>query len=320
VVIVVVGVVAAAITIAYCVVRRRDRVEESGHDGRFRTSLEWGPGKDPKGMVRRFPLETDAAGRVLPLLLAAFDKRYLMNVILPRAVEAVGRKLKEGLRGKDDDGTLRRNAIHLYTRPEIYEEANRLMRLDPDHNEPEAPLWPFLAILQMALVREMKDATGETLYRGGLMSAAELDHARNALAAGGEGEILLRGVTSCSRSEQVAVKFARGTKPSEPPATPPPGMVRVIYSVSLRRVTYSDVVVRHPGLPYGPAVPIKYVAEWHKEEEVVLLDGTVLKVAREGDITEGGPGYDFECVQIKARVDWEELDDYFALCEQAMVD
>jgi hypothetical protein len=98
----------------------------AGGDGghRFRTSLEWDPKMDAKGMIRRFPLEKDAVGRCLPLLLAVFDKSYLLNVILPRAVTAVGpdagATLMLGVNtGEADDERLRDNAIHNYCRREF---------------------------------------------------------------------------------------------------------------------------------------------------------------------------------------------------------
>jgi hypothetical protein len=118
--------------------------------------------------------------------------------------------------------------MHIHTRPAIYQEANRLMRVESDRNERAAPLWPFVAILQMAFVKAVKDSTGGTLCRGRLISSAELDQVRRSLAAGGDGEIVLRGVTSCSRLENMAVKFARKAAAS---AT----MVRVLLSVSLKR-------------------------------------------------------------------------------------
>jgi hypothetical protein len=65
-------------------------------------------------------------------------------------------------------------------------------------------------------------------------------------------------------------------------------------------------------------VPIEYISKYHQEEEVVLLDGTVLKVSP-GDLTEGRT-LGFECVQIKAKVVWEELGAYFALCDRAKPD
>jgi hypothetical protein len=280
---------------------------------RFRTGLEWAAEVDPKGMFRRFPLERDAIGRCLPLLMAAFDKCYLMNVILPRAVTAVGTEAGARLLlGVDvsemDDERLRDNAIHIYTRPEIYRETNRLMRLEIDRNEPGARLRPFVAILQMAFVKALKDSTGGTLYRGGLISTGELAEVRTSLAAGQEGEIILRGVTSCSRLEEVAIEFARG-------AVPTATMVRVLFSVSLRRVQYTDALARLPGLPYGPAVSVELMSNAPWEKEVILLDGTVLKVSP-GDVSE--TRFDgFECVRIKARVDWDELGAYFALCDQA---
>jgi hypothetical protein len=191
------------------------------------------------------------------------------------------------------------------------------MRLDPDHNEPAAPLWPFVTILQLAFVKAMKDSTGGTLYRGGLVSKAELDEVRKSLAAGSDGEILLRCVTSCSRSEKVAAGFASSAKESET-------MVRVMDPVSMKQVHYTAAMGRQPGLPYGPAVPVELVSDYPGEKEVILLDGTVLKVSpgglKEGSrkaFTEEVGTYDFEGVQIKARVDWDELGAYFALCDEA---
>jgi hypothetical protein len=235
-----------------------------GHGGtRFKTSLAWDPQMDPTGMIRRFPLVRDDDGRCLPLLLAAFEKCHLMKEILPRAVAAFGLclsgvvdLLRTGVNpDQAEDETLRSNAIHIYTRPEIYREANRLMRLDPDHNEPGAPLWPFVAILQLALVREMKDSTGEPLYRGGLISRAELNEVRSFIAAGGEGKILLRSFTSCSPEKDVAVTFARN-------ATPTATMARVSYEITPPPVSCTKVVAPHHGLPYGPAVPIKYISKF----------------------------------------------------------
>ena len=51
------------------------------------------------------------------------------------------------------DETLRKNAVHLYTKPGLFKEVNRLMRLDAPANEPEATLSPFIAVLQMAFIK-----------------------------------------------------------------------------------------------------------------------------------------------------------------------
>jgi hypothetical protein len=292
-----------------------DAAREEGHW--FRTSLEWDPKLDAKGMVRRFPLEKDAVGRCLPLLLATFDTSYLVNVILPRAVTSLepeaGAMVLLGVDTSEaGEERLRDNAIQIYIRPEVHRETNRLLRLESDHNEPEAPLWQFVAILQMAFVKAIKDLTGVTLYHGGLISRVELDDVRESLAAGHEGEILLRGVPSCSRLEAVATRFARAAAPT---AT----MVRVLVSVSLEHVEDAEALARdEPGLPCGPAVPLEHISKTHREEDVVLLDGTVLKVSP-GDLKEGRT-LGFQCMQIKAKVDWDELGAYFALCDQAKPD
>jgi hypothetical protein len=288
-----------------------DAAPEDGHW--FRTSLQWDASMDSRGSVRRFPLEKDAFGKCLPLLLAAFDKDWLMNVLVPQAVTSLepeaGALLMLGVDTSEaGEERLRDNAIQIYTRPEICRETNRLLRLESDHNEPDAPLWPFVAILQMAFVKAIKDLTGAPLYRGGLISRVELDDVRESLAAGHDGELVLRGVTPCSRLENVAVQFARKTLPT---AT----MVRVLFSVSMEQVEDTVAKARQPGLAYGPAVPIEHTSKTHREEDVVLLDGTVLKVSP-GDLKEGRT-LGFQCVQIKARVDWDALGAYFALCDAA---
>jgi hypothetical protein len=247
-----------------------DEIEQTrpaGEGGdRFKTTLLWDGELElaPKGMIGRFPQEKDGGGRLLPLLLAAFDKCYVMSVFVPREVAAVGAEaaatLLLGVKTNEaDDETLRDNAIHNYTRPEIHQETNRLMRMGSDCNEPEAPLWSFVAIVQMAFVEAMKDSTGGTHHRGGLISKTELDAVRKALAAGHEGEIVLRGVTSCSRSEEVAMDLARSATPSATMA-----------------------MARQPGLPYGP-MSIELISKFPEEKEVILLDGTVLKVSS-GDL------------------------------------
>jgi hypothetical protein len=60
---------------------------------------------------------------------------------------------------------------------------------------------------------------------------------------------------------------------------------------------------------------VEALSGFHPEKEAVLLDGTVLKVARPGDVT--GGCYDFDCARIKARIDWDELNRYFGLCDKA---
>jgi hypothetical protein len=114
-------------------------------------------------MISRFPVERDASGRELPLLLAAFDGRYLLRELFPRALagaRAVGgdsaaKQLSEGGASKDREN-LRLNAVHLYTREEVYREVNRLLRLPSGANEPTAPLWPYVAILQAAFNRTLR--------------------------------------------------------------------------------------------------------------------------------------------------------------------
>jgi murein tripeptide amidase MpaA len=92
--------------------------------------------------------------------------------------------------GADDDA-LRKNVIGVYMRQKMRAEGTRMMQLGPDRNEPDARLWPFVALPQMAFIKGEKDVEDGTLYRRGLMAKAELDEIREPLAAGQEDEILL---------------------------------------------------------------------------------------------------------------------------------
>ena len=75
-----------------------------------------------------------------------------------------------------------------------------------------------MASLQRAGSKPEKDFTGGTLYRGGLTeglsvrppsSRGELDELRRAVAAGHEGESVLRGVSTASwSSEELTTGFA----------------------------------------------------------------------------------------------------------------
>jgi hypothetical protein len=189
--------------------------------------------------------------------------------------------------------------------------------LDLDYDEPAAPMWSFVTIFQMALIKSKTDVTGGTLHSGGLISRAVLDEVRDSLAAGHEGELVLRGITTCSRLESVAVGFAGR-------ATPTATMVRVIYRISMRDVPRAVVIARQLGMCYGPAVSVEQFPQFPEEKAVMLLDGTVLRVSpghlrthSRTAVSDGVGPHEVECVQIKATVDWDPQCAQVALCNQA---
>jgi hypothetical protein len=144
-----------------------------------------------------------------------------------------------------------------------------------------------------------------------------LDDVRDSLAAGHEGEIVLRGITTCSRAESVAVGIAGR-------ATPTATMVRVIYRITLKDVPRAVVMARQLGMRYGPAVSVEQLSEFRETREVVLLDGTVLRVSPGRLRTHSRTAFtdevgtlEFEWVQVKATVDWDQHCAYVGLCNQA---
>jgi hypothetical protein len=297
-------------------------------------SLQWDAGLDASGFVRRFPIERDDAGRELPLLLAAFDRKYLAEVILLRVAAGIREFSSRGgtsavsgadpARGllecanADDDTALRREAIHLYTREgdstkaagKLYQEVNRLMRLDFERNEPEAALWPFVALLQMALVKREKDPTGGDVFRGRLIEVAELDRIRREVGAGREATLVLRGITSCSRSEKAATNFVRRV-------TPTATLVRVVYQIKLDQILHTEAR-RNDGLSFGAAAPMEYLSAFSGEKEVVLLEGTVLHIKGKESVSDGSAKYGVECVLLRATVNSKDLLPYFDLCSKAV--
>jgi hypothetical protein len=133
-------------------------------------------------MIGRFLRERDSNGAELPLIVAAFDEDYLVHVLAPKAIRNIGGSERlnaavEGWRPTDvpvrgpfiDDVTaICGDAIYLYTVFEaIQRETNRLLRLPEDANEPDAALWPFVAILQMALMKREKENEGVLVTNSG---------------------------------------------------------------------------------------------------------------------------------------------------------
>jgi hypothetical protein len=105
---------------------------------------------------------------------------------------------------EDVPDTVRRSAIRVYGMPTyVYGESNRVLR-DLSGVKAESLLRPFIAILQMALMRSPK--VGDTFYYGGLLPTVALGDPN--------GPMLLRGLTSTSRSEGIAFAFLRKVTPT----------------------------------------------------------------------------------------------------------
>jgi hypothetical protein len=80
----------------------------------------------------------------------------------------------------------------------------------------------------------------------------------------------------------------------------------------------------------GASVPIAHAAWKGGEEEIMVRDGTVMKTAAAGylencecafarQVVSGGRvgAYPGSCVRIESDVDWEQVEAYFPLYEQA---
>jgi hypothetical protein len=332
------GIVAAAalvivIIIAIVIIRRRRQ------DSRLLGSLafpldgpttfsaiSWDRARDPEGLLADYPLTVDTFRPVpdeVPLLIAAFRRVFLINQLTPLAARGVreqgeaagepevGVRLAERLLAGAASGgeILRDNALALYTRETwLYRDANRLLR--GTGSPGDARLWPFVAILQMSLIRARpKENDGGVVYRGAVVPSSALP--------GGVGKFVLRGFTSCSRVEARAFEFASRSAPARAPASRDAD-VRVMFEVKLPHVMFERAQLGN--LWVGAAVNVRHRAgEFEGEEEVVLLDGTTLNVTSVSRdcVTPFDPArtpeYATPCVQVRAEVDWAATRSYFEI-------
>jgi hypothetical protein len=113
--------------------------------------------------------------------------------------------------------SLKDNALALYMQETtLYRISNSVLR--GTAREGDERLWPFISILQMALISARPKANdGGMIYRGGLITEAELD---------GRQRTVLRGFTSCSQSEMRAFEFACSRSRSRAPAQ---ARIRVVH-------------------------------------------------------------------------------------------
>jgi hypothetical protein len=275
----------------------------------------WRPGKDPRGLVACFPMVIDSfatrhKNQVVPMLLASFRKVYLMRELVEKAkaglqatAGAAGAVLASDL-GGEDPAAVYASAIKLYTKESfLYGRVNTLMR-DPERTKeggtasersPDAGLWPYISILQIALLRMPKE-WNTMLYRGGLISRADLDDAEQKRI------VMLFGFTSFSRNEAIARKFmVRALKKQLDGLTP------VLFQVWMGDAPKEKVLGT---LEVGAGAYIKGGSEFRFEEEVVLLDGTKLNVrVFDRDSMHEGVRH----VTISAEVDASATLDYFRI-------
>ena len=283
-------------------------------------AVKWDSGRDRRGLLSGFPWVIDttcnrraSSPEQAPMVLAAFHKEFMLRVLLPMAAEGIKQagewagvaeqgvrmaaELVSGVREDGDTEALRDNAIFAYTQDTfLYRGVNQLLRMN--RGDPLSPLWPFATILQVALMRTHPKEVSGKLYRGAVMSECEL--ANDAMT--------LRGFTSCSRLEARAVTFLSVAEPRA-------GQVRVMLEVELR----GDRDLLLGGLWVGAAVNIRHRAgQFESEEEVVLLDGTQLKIVSVERETVSpfspatGP-YPVKCARVRAELDWEGTVDYFRM-------
>jgi hypothetical protein len=193
-------------------------------------------------------------------------------------------------------------ALNLYTRQAfLYGAVNAVMRnaqLAVDRLRPPAEnrLWPFISIVQVALLRRPDKERGRTVYRGGLISAGDLEMLNY------DNRMRLSGFTSCSRDPTVADDFLRWAG-----RQPHPGMTLAYFEIRL-----PNQELRLGRLEVGAAVGITDSAH-PTEEEVLLIDGTTLRVDTHLMIPKEG----LRCVQIVAEVDWEATVQYYRIFDNS---
>jgi hypothetical protein len=262
-----------------------------------------------------------AAGSTwIPSLAAAVDAEYAMKVLVPAAAKGIreeGKRLeRDGGGGKASEGerlaceldgvksvsVVDRRVIAMYTDETfLYTRANWLLReLDcfgesADTESSGRRLWPFIALLQMALMRaQPKENAGGCVFRGGLISEEVIVRLRD---EGPDAALMLRGFTSCSRKESTARVFAGHAKEER-------GLRRVLWRIALPR---KQLKASERGqFLVGAAFNARHYAGKNEgEEEVLLLDSTTVRVT---EIHESREGF-----MIRAYIDWDATWDFFGM-------
>jgi hypothetical protein len=245
------------------------------------------------------------------MLLAAFNKDALPALVLlaAKGIDSVGggteeaTALSQRLQSASSQGTGKIHAVlsNLYTKESfLYNYANKFLHELDDHGptketEQVAPhLWPFISLLQMALIRDTHKVTGCTLWRGGFYQDEKVAGWKRALEAGQRPTFDLRGFTSTSKKEEQADEFS--TKDGK----------NTLLRID---VAPKDVDEAMPGKLYiGCGVDVAGFSAYQKEAEVLLLDATPLIItAVERRET---PRKQW---RVTAELDFDALRDYFRI-------
>ena len=283
---------------------------------------------DPRAFIADYP-KVSVQGGAVPIVMLAFHRKPLFEIVLPGAIAGIraeaarvaqmqstsGRAIADGERlirmleeGRDGGlERLRDCVISSYTEDTfLFWRANAVLRelgRFAISTDLQSPLWPYIALLQMALVRapqaQKMSASDQVVYRGGKISRAEVAWLLGQAPA--TRRTVVRGFTSCSVSEAVAHMFLDR-------ANADANLDRVLWRISV------GVQGDHQGhLIDGAGVDIHFQAGQFKgEKEVCLIDGTVLRVESiEVDstrpFTPGLPGADRPFVRIAASVDTQAM-------------
>jgi hypothetical protein len=293
-------------------------------------------------MLGQFPEVTDkylSPPQQVPMLIAAFHGEYLLRELLPLAAKGIEQQGEA--EGRPEEGVqlashlpqgrrvsqlqnmevqrVGNAAIALYTQDTwLYKQSNCVLRgvASPEVGE---RLWPFISILQMAVISRDKDNGGGLIYRGAVIDRTDIEDSG--------GKLVLRGFTSCSRREECALNFVSHSASSVPVASCRPGVERqarrgvgvpVMFEIKLPYVHAQEAQVQ----AVGAGVSLRHLAgAFEAEEEVVLLDGTMLQITevKHDSTTPFDPArlppYPLPCLQIRAEVDWGWTVEYFKILQ-----
>jgi hypothetical protein len=118
----------------------------------------------------------------------------------------------------------------------------------------------------MSLIRSMPKASGLSLYRGMIIADDLARGFEHGLAAGQEATWILRGFSGFAKDRRQAEEYLRRSR------------LNCLLVVELPRVSYADAFVG--SLQIGGGVEWEWSSEFVSEHGALLLDGTVVHVAR----------------------------------------
>jgi hypothetical protein len=180
----------------------------------------------------------------------------------------------------------------------LFKEANSMLHgLESGAESPYAKfLWPFVALLQMSLLRHDSKPNGITIFRAGQIACTKVTELNASLSGGSKPLWILRGFNSATKSLAVTDELFSNDSSKN-----------VLIKIELPKMSFDEANTGR--LLLGAGAELHNVSDYASEDEVLLIDSLWLRVT-EVEFDSGKNRY-----TVDARVDLDALRSYYAIFE-----